>query len=99
MNKFKYLQTVGTITVLSPIILVVLAVLIYTANVFTSVEVEEEVVVVEKQQDTVKPVVLINLPPPVKPTSVVTKPSPVVVATPVVKDTVKPIINTLDTTK
>lgn len=99
MNKFKYLQTVGTITVLSPVILVVLAVLIYTANVFTSVEVEEEVVVVEKQQDTVKPVVLINQPPPVKPTPVVTKPSPVVVVTSVVKDTVKPIINTLDTTK
>jgi hypothetical protein len=99
MNKFKYLQTVGTITVLSPVILVVLAVLIYTANVFTSVEVEEEVVVVEKQQDTVKPVVLINQPAPVKLAPVVAKPAPVVVTTPVIKDTVKPVINTLDTTK
>jgi hypothetical protein len=43
MNKFKYLQTVGTITVLSPIILVVLAVLIYAASSSTSVEVEEVV--------------------------------------------------------
>ena len=99
MNKFKYLQTVGTITVLSPVILVVLAVLIYTANVFTSVEVEEEVVVVEKKQDTVKPVVLTNKPAPVKPAPVVAKPAPVVVATPVVKDTVKSVVNTLDTTK
>jgi ribulose 1,5-bisphosphate synthetase/thiazole synthase len=97
MNKFKYLQTVGTITVLSPVILVTLATLIYAANVFTSVEVEE--VVVEEKQDTVKPVVLINQPAPVKPAPVVAKPAPVVVATPVIKDTVKPVINTLDTTK
>jgi len=90
---------VGTITVLSPVILVTLATLIYTANVFTSVEVEEEVVVVEKQQDTVKPVVLTNKPAPVKPAPVVAKPAPVVVVTSVVKDTVKPIVNILDTTK
>jgi len=99
MNKFKYLQVVGTITVLSPIILVALATLIYVANSSTSVEVEEEVVVVEKKQDTVKPVVLINQPAPVKPAPVVAKPAPVVVATPVVKDTVKSVVNTLDTTK
>ncbi len=99
MNKFKYLQVVGTITVLSPIILVTLATLIYAANSSTSVEVEEVVVVVEKKQDTVKPVVLINQPAPVKPAPVVAKPAPVVVATPVVKDTVKSVVNTLDTTK
>jgi hypothetical protein len=100
MNKFKYLQTVGTITVLSPVILVTLATLIYVANSSNSVEVEEEVVVkVEKKQDTVKPVVLINKPIPVKPAPIVAKPTPVVVATPVVKDTVKPVVNTLDTTK
>ena len=100
MNKFKYLQTVGTITVLSPVIMVALAVLIYAASSSTLVEVEEEVVVkIEKKQDTVKPVVLINKPAPVKPAPVVAKPAPVVVATPVVKDTVKPVINTLDTTK
>lgn len=98
MNKFKYLQIVGTITVLSPIILVVLATLIYVANSSNSVEVEE-VVEVEKKQDTVKPVVLINQPAPVKPAPVVAKPAPVVVATPVVKDTVKSVVNTLDTTK
>jgi len=56
-------------------------------------------VVVEKKQDTVKPVVLINQPTPVKLAPVVAKPAPVVVATPVVKDTVKPVVNTLDTTK
>ena len=100
MNKFKSLQIIGTITVLSPIIIAVLAVLIYTANIFASVEVEEEVVVeVEKKQDTVKPVVLINQPAPVKPAPVVAKPAPVVIATPVVKDTVKSVVNTLDTTK
>ncbi len=98
MNKFKYLQVVGTITVLSPIILVTLATLIYVANSSNSVEVEE-VVEVEKKQDTVKPVVLINQPAPVKPAPVVAKPAPVVVATPVIKDTVKSVVNTLDTTK
>jgi len=98
MNKFKYLQTVGTITVLSPIILVTLATLIYVANSSTSVEVEE-VVEVEKKQDTVKPVVLTNKLAPVKPAPIVAKPTPVVVTTPVIKDTVKPVINTLDTTK
>ncbi len=98
MNKFKYLQTVGTITVLSPIILLTLATLIYVANSSNSVKVEE-VVEVEKKQDTVKPVVLINQPAPVKPAPVVAKPAPVVVATPVVKDTVKSVVNTLDTTK
>jgi hypothetical protein len=98
MNKFKYLQTVGTITVLSPVILVALATLIYVANSSNSVEVEE-VVEVEKKQDTVKPVVLTNKPAPVKPVPVVAKPAPVVVTTPVVKDTVKSVVNTLDTTK
>jgi len=99
MNKFKYLQTVGTITVLSPVILVTLATLIYVANSSNSVEVEEEIVEVEKKQDTVKPVVLTNKPAPVKPAPVVAKPAPVVVATPVIKDTVKSVVNTLDTTK
>jgi len=98
MNKFKYLQVVGTITVLSPIILVTLATLIYVANSSNLVEVEE-VVEVEKKQDTVKPVVLINQPVPVKPAPVVAKPAPVVVVTPVIKDTVKSVVNTLDTTK
>ena len=55
--------------------------------------------VVEKKQDTVKPVVLINQPVPVKPAPAVAKPAPVVVATSVVKDTVKSVVNTLDTTK
>jgi hypothetical protein len=97
MNKFKYLQTVGTLTVLSPVILITLAILIYASNIFTSVKVEE--VVVEKQQDTVKPVVLINQPIPVKPAPIAAKPAPVVTVTPVVKDTVKPIVNILDTIK
>jgi len=83
---------------LSPVILVALATLIYVANSSNSVEVEE-VVEVEKKQDTVKPVVLTNKPAPVKPVPVVAKPAPVVVTTPVVKDTVKSVVNTLDTTK
>ena len=99
MNKFKYLQTVGTITVLSPIIMVVLATLIYVINSSTSVKVEKEVVVVEKKQDTVKPVVLINQPTPIKSSPVIIKPVPVVIVTPVVKDTVKPIVKSLDTVK
>ena len=94
MNKFKYLQTVGTITVLSPIILVVIAALTFWAGSASQSEVVEEVVEV-KQPDTV---VVIQ---EVKPAPVVAKPTPVVKPTPVpvVKDTVKAVVESLDTTK
>ena len=94
MNKFKYLQVVGTITVLSPVILIVIAALTFWAGSASQSEVIEEVVEV-KQPDTV---VVIQ---EVKPAPVVAKPAPVVKPTPVpvVKDTVKAVVESLDTTK
>ena len=94
MNKFKYLQVVGTITVLSPVILVVIAALTFWAGSASQSEVVEEVVEV-KQPDTV---VVVQ---EVKPVPVVVKPAPVVKPTPVpvVKDTVKAVVESLDTTK
>jgi len=96
MNKFKYLQVVGTITVLSPVILVIGAALVFWASLISPVETVEEVVEV-KQPDTV---VVIQ---EVKPSPVVVKPTPVAKPTPppppVVKDTVKAVVESLDTTK
>ena len=94
MNKFKYLQTVGTITVLSPVILVVIAALTFWAGSASQSEVIEEVAEV-KQPDTV---VVVQ---EAKPAPVVVKPAPVVKPTsvPVVKDTVKAVVESLDTTK
>ena len=94
MNKFKYLQVVGTITVLSPVILVVIATLIFWASLIPSTKVVEEVVEI-KQSDTV---VVVQ---EAKPAPVVAKPVPVVKPTPVpvVKDTVKAVVESLDTTK
>ena len=91
MNKFKYLQTVGTITVLSPVILIVGALLIF----WTSLIPEVEKVVVTENLDTAFVV------QEAKPTPVVAKPVPVVKPTPVpvVKDTVKAVVESLDTTK
>jgi len=94
MNKFKHLQIVGTLTVLSPIILVIGAALIFWATLASKPEVVEEVVEVEKP-DTV---VVVQ---EVKPAPVVIKPVPVVKPTPVpvIKDTVKAVVESLDTTK
>jgi len=94
MNKFKYLQVVGTITVLSPVILVVIATLVFWAGSASQSEVVEEVVEV-KAPDTV---VVVQ---EAKPAPVVAKPVPVVKPTPVpvVKDTVKAVVESLDTTK
>lgn len=101
MNKFKYLQVVGTITVLSPVILVVIATLIFGASLIPSTEVVEEVAEV-KAPDTVV------VTQEVKPVPVVAKLAPVVKSTPpppppppppVVKDTVKAVVGSLDTTK
>ena len=91
MNKFKYLQLIGTITVFSPIILVVLSVLIFGFGTSTTEESVEQVVEIKKV-DTV------SIAQKVKP--VVVKPTPIVVkSTPIIKDTVKTVVESLDTAK
>ena len=101
MNKFKYLQVVGTITVLSPVILVVIATLIFWASLIPKVETVEEVVEVKAPDTVVVTQEVKPAPVVVKPTPVVVKPAPVVKPTPVpvVKDTVKAVVESLDTTK
>ena len=91
MNKFKYLQLIGTITVLSPIILVVLSVLIFGFGTPTTNETDVQVVEIKKV-DTVSIAQKVE-PVVVKSTPIVVKPSPIV------KDTVKPVVESLDTTK
>ena len=95
MNKFKHLQIVGTLTVLSPIILVIGAALIFWATLASKPEVVVEEVAEVKIPDTV---VVVQ---EVKPTPIVVKPVPVVkpIPVPVVKDTVKIVVESLDTTK
>ena len=95
MNKFKHLQIVGTLTVLSPIILVIGAALIFWVTLASKPEVVVEEIVEVKIPDTV---VVVQ---EVKPTPVVVKPVPVVKPTPVpvIKDTVKAVVESLDTTK
>jgi len=95
MNKFKHLQIVGTLTVLSPIILVIGAILIFWATLASKPEVVVEEVAEVKIPDTV---VVVQ---EVKPSPVVVKPVPVVKPTPVpvIKDTVKAVVESLDTTK
>jgi hypothetical protein len=91
MNKFKYLQLIGTITVFSPIILVVLSVLIFGFGTPTTNETDVQVVEIKKV-DTVSIAQKVE-PVVVKPTPTVVKPSPII------KDTVKPVVESLDTTK
>ena len=91
MNKFKYLQLIGTITVFSPIILVVLSVLIFGFGTSTTEEPVEQVVEIKKV-DTV-PIVQKVEPVVVKPTPIVVK------STPIIKDTVKTVVESLDTAK
>ncbi len=105
MNKFKYLQIVGTITVLSPVLLLGTATVIYALS--TSQEVEVVETESDVKQDTAKPAkpLILALPAPAAPAPVVKKPAPVPPPAPapepvkVVKDTVvKPAVQ-LDTTK
>ena len=91
MNKFKYLQLIGTITIFSPIILVVLSVLIFGFGTPTTNETDVQVVEIKKV-DTVSIAQKVE-PVVVKPTPIVVKPSPIV------KDTVKPVVESLDTAK
>jgi hypothetical protein len=104
MNKFKYLQIVGTITVLSPILLLGTASVIYVLSTSQGVEVVETES--DAKQDTAKPVkpLVLALPAPA-PAPVVKKPVPVPPPAPapepakVAKDTVvKPAVE-LDTAK
>jgi hypothetical protein len=92
MNKFKYLQLIGTITVFSPIILVVLSVLIFGFGTPTTDEPVEQVVEIKKVNTV--PIVQKVEPP------VVVKPTPIVVKSPpIIKDTVKTVVGSLDTAK
>ena len=91
MNKFKYLQLIGTITVFSPIILVVLSVLIFGFGTPTTDEPVEQVVEIKK-------VDIVSIVQKVEP--VVVKPTPIVVkSTPIIKDTAKTVVESLDTAK
>ena len=105
MNKFKYLQIVGTITVLSPVLLLGTATVIYALS--TSQEVEVVETESDTKQDTAKPAkpLILALPAPAAPAPVVKKPVPVPTPAPapepvkVAKDTVvKPAVQ-LDTAK
>jgi hypothetical protein len=94
MNKFKHLQIVGTLTVLSPIILVIGAALIFWTTLASKPEVIKEIVEIEKPDTAV--VIQEAKPAPVVVKSVpVVKPTPV----PIVKDTVKAVAESLDTVK
>ncbi len=104
MNKFKYLQIVGTITVLSPVLLLGTATVIYALS--TSQEVEVVETESDVKQDTAKPVkpLVLALPAPA-PAPAVKKPVPVPPPAPapepvkVAKDTVVKPAAELDTTK
>ena len=91
MNKFKYLQLIGTTIVFSPIILVVLSVLIFGFGTSSTKKPIEQVVEIKKV-DTV------SIAQKVEP--VVVKPTPIVVKSPpIIKDTVKTVVESLDTAK
>ena len=104
MNKFKYLQIVGTITVLSPVLLLGTASVIYVLSTSQGVEVVETES--DVKQDTAKPVqpLILALPAPA-PAPVVKKPVPVPPPAPaqepvkVAKDTVAQPAVELDTAK
>ncbi len=100
MNKFKYLQIIGTITVFLPAILVIGAAIVYTFG--TSEVVEEPTEETAQKPDTAKPAkpLILALPAPA-PAPAVKKPAPAPAPEPVkvVKDTVvKPAVE-LDTAK
>jgi hypothetical protein len=102
MNKFKYLQIIGTVTLFLPAILVIGAIVTYTLS--TSEVVEEPTEETAQKPDTAKPVkpLILALPAP-PPAPTVKKPTPPPAPAPepvkVVKDTVvKPAVE-LDTAK
>jgi len=105
MNKFKYLQTIGTVTVFLPAILAIGGAITYTFS--TSKEVETEAVTVAVETPKVDTVVVVKEVAPVAPpTPAVKKPTPVPAPAPapeppkIVKDTViEKVAAELDTTK
>jgi hypothetical protein len=91
MNKFKYLQLIGTTIVFSPIILVVLSVLIFGFGTSTT---DEPVKQVKKK----KKVDTVSIAQKVEP--IVVKPTPIVIKSPpIIKDTAKTVVESLDTAK
>ena len=91
MNKFKYLQLVGTTIVFSPIIALSTTAFVYEMKQMASVEINEtevvEVVGVPKKDSVVV----------VKEVVVQPKPTPTPTPKPVVKDTLpKPVVETKD---
>jgi hypothetical protein len=101
MNKFKQLQLIGTLTVLSPVLLLVGALIAYN---FPESELVEEVKVKKVEIPKVDTVVVIKeVEKIIPPTLIVNKPvPPTQTPTPppiVVKDTVKVVVKSLDTIK
>ena len=91
MNKFKYLQLIGTTIVFSPIILVVLSVLIFGFGTSSTKKPIEQVVEIKKV-DTVSTAQKVE--------PVVVKPTPIVVKSSlIIKDTAKTVVESLDTAK
>jgi hypothetical protein len=94
MNKFKYLQVVGTTIVFSPIILLGVTVGIFQSTKFSSEESTSDIVevVAETKKDTI--VVVEKLPEEIKP---VVKPTPIEPVKVVVKDTLSKVVVRKDT--
>jgi hypothetical protein len=94
MNKFKYLQVVGTTIVFSPIILLGVTVGIFQSTKFSSEESTSDIVevVAETKKDTI--VVVEKLPEEIKP---VVKPTPIEPVKVVVKDTLPKVVVRKDT--
>ena len=103
MNKFKHLQLLGTLVVISPALLAIGGAVVLTFN--TSKEVETETVTVEVETPKVDTVVVIKEVVPVAPPApVVKKPTPPPAPAPeppkIVKDTaIEKVAAELDTTK
>ena len=103
MNKFKHLQLLGTLVVISPALLAIGGAVVLTFN--TSKEVETETVTVEVETPKVDTVVVVKEVAPVAPPApVVKKPTPPPAPAPeppkVVKDTaIEKVAAELDTTK
>ena len=104
MNKFKHLQLLGTLIVISPALLAIGGAVVLTFN--TSKEVETETVTVEVETPKVDTVVVVKEVAPVAPPPppVVKKPTPPPAPAPeppkIVKDTaIEKVAAELDTTK
>ena len=89
MNKFKYLQLVGTTIVFSPIIALSTTAFVYKMNQMGSVEITETEVVEVLEKPKKDSVIVVK--------EVVVQPKPTPTPKPVVKDTLpKPVVETKD---